>query len=104
MNSIQKKILLLTTIVLIIMSVIWIALTYYNHKTQQQYNEILQRYLKLNEVTTSSQNVITDINNYMIKPSEENMSQLNQSKKRMEEAKQGVITLRNEENNFTLTN
>lgn len=104
MNSIQKKILLLTTIVLIIMSIIWIALTYYNHKTQQQYNEILQRYLKLNEVTSSSQNIVADLNNYMINPSEENMSKLTQSKKRMEDAKQGVITLRNAENNFTLTN
>ena len=104
MNSIQKKILLLTTIVLIIMSSIWIALTYYNHKTQQQYNEILQRYLKLNEVTSSSQLVITDLNNYMMKPTEEKEEALNLSKKRIEEAKIDVYSLRNEENNFTLTN
>ena len=104
MNSIQKKILLLTTIVLIIMACMWMALTYYNNKTQQQYNEILQRYLKLNEVTSSSQSVITDLNNYMIKPTKEKEEQLNRSKERIERAKQNVYSLRNEENNFVLTN
>ncbi|MCM3601824.1 sensor histidine kinase [Robertmurraya korlensis] len=104
MNSIQKKILTLTTVVLVIMSVIWVALTYYNHKTQNQYNEILQRYLSLNEVTSASQQVITDLNNYMLKPTSENLELLEHSEEKLIEAKLDVDSLRNPENNFTLSN
>ncbi|SHS68421.1 signal transduction histidine kinase, LytS [Mycobacteroides abscessus subsp. abscessus] len=104
MNSIQKKILTLTTVVLVIMSVIWVALTYYNHKTQNQYNEILQRYLSLNEVTSASQQLITDLNNYMLKPTSENLDLLERSKEELIEAKVDVDTLRNPENHFTLSN
>lgn len=104
MNSIQKKILLLTTIILVIMSTIWFALTYYNNKTQNQYNEILQRYLNMNEVTRASQQVITDLNNYMIDPSNRNLEKLNTSKEKMQNAKYDVFPLRNEENDFSLTN
>ncbi|KAB7672655.1 sensor histidine kinase [Bacillus sp. B1-b2] len=102
MNSIQKKIVLLISIIILIMSIIWIALTYYNHRTQQQYNTILQRYLKLNEVTTSSQKLITDINNFMLKPTKENEIELNHSRDRIEEAREAIYSLRNEENSFTL--
>jgi nitrate/nitrite-specific signal transduction histidine kinase len=104
MNSIQKKILTLTTVVLVIMSVIWVALTYYNHKTQNQYNEILQRYLSMNEVTNASQEVITDLNNYMLKSTSANLERLERSKGQLLEAKVDVDTLRNQENNFTLSN
>lgn len=104
MTSIQKKILTLTSVVLVIMSVIWLALTYYNHKTQQQYNEILQRYLSMNEVTTASQQVITDLNNYMIQPTKGNRERLAASKEKIQQAKNDVSKLRNTENNFTLTN
>lgn len=47
MSKIQKKIWTVSAIMLVIMSSIWIALTYYNNKTLNQYNEILQRYLSL---------------------------------------------------------
>jgi sensor histidine kinase YesM/uncharacterized protein YxeA len=104
MNSIQKKILTLTTVILVIMSGIWIALTIYNHKTQNQYNEILQRYLSMNEAARSSQHVITDLNNYMISPTEDKLDQLNLSKERMQKAKLEVAKLRNSENTFILMN
>lgn len=104
MNSIQKKILMLTTVILVIMSSIWFALTYYNNKTQNQYNDILQRYLNMNEVTRTSQQVITDLNNYMIDPSHRNLEKLNKSKERIQRAKYDVFPLRNEENDFSLTN
>jgi sensor histidine kinase YesM len=104
MNSIQKKILTLTTVILVIMSGIWLALTFYNHKTQNQYNEILKRYLSMNEAARSSQYVITDLNNYMISPTEDKLAQLNLSKERMQKAKLEVAKLRNTENTFILTN
>ena len=104
MNKIQKKILVLSTIVLVIMSSIWIALTLYNHKTHNKYNEILQRYLSMNEVTTASQQIITDLNNYMIIPSPENQEKLDIGKQRINKAKRDVSHLRNSENDFSLTN
>ncbi|TKC18386.1 sensor histidine kinase [Robertmurraya kyonggiensis] len=104
MTSIQKKILILTSVILAIMVTIWIALTYYNYKTQNQYNDILQRYISLNEVTSASQQVITDLNNYMLTPSSGNLRQLNLSKDKIQEAKYEIFPLRNEENDFALTN
>lgn len=104
MTSIQKKILTLTTVVLVIMSAIWIALTYYNHKTHKQYNDILQRYLSMNEVTKASQQLVTDLNNYTIDPTQESLDHLTESKNQVQQAKYGVQHLRNTENDFTLTN
>jgi sensor histidine kinase YesM len=104
MNRIQKKIWMLATVVLVIMGIIWIALTYYNQKTQNQYNEILQRYLRMNEVTSTSQLVVTDLNNYLLEPSEANLVELNHSKENLNRAKDEVLYLRNTENEFDLTN
>ncbi|CAG9622520.1 sensor histidine kinase [Sutcliffiella rhizosphaerae] len=104
MTNIQKKILTLTTVVLVIMSAIWLALTYYNYKTHNQYNDILQRYLSMNEVTKKSQQVVTDLNNYMIEPTLQNLTLLQNSKEKVQQAKYGVYHLRNKDNDFTLTN
>ncbi|MGI2328965.1 histidine kinase [Planococcus sp. YIM B11945] len=104
MNTIQKKIWKLTLVVLFIMAIIWIALTYYNQKTLDQYNSVLQRYLNLNEVTVSSQQVITDLNNYMLEPSLKRYDQLQRSEKKVQQVKAEIGDLKNEENNFALTN
>jgi sensor histidine kinase YesM len=104
MNSIQKKIWTLAAIVLFIMVAIWITLTYYNQKTQNQYNDILQRYLRMNEVTSASQLTITALNNYLLSPSQANLQQLDRSKEQIRKARVDVLDLRNAENDFTLTN
>ena len=104
MNKIQKKVWMLALVVLFIMSAIWITLTYYNQKTQSQYNDVLQRYLSLNEVTIASQQLVTDLNNYLIKPSPANLEHLDSSKEQIYEAKEEIFDLRNEENEFALTN
>lgn len=104
MNTIQKKIWVLVSVVLFIMVTIWIALTYYNQKTQDQYNEILQRYLSMNEVTIASQQVITDLNNYFVNPSLSNLEEINGSQEEIIEAKNEVYNLINSENEFALTN
>lgn len=103
MNSIQKKILSLTSVVLVIMATMWIALTYYNYKTQNQYNDILQRYLNMNEVTKESQEVVTKLNNYMLTPTSDNLENLQNSKEDLQKAKYSVYPLRNSENDFALT-
>jgi methyl-accepting chemotaxis protein/anti-sigma regulatory factor (Ser/Thr protein kinase) len=104
MSKIQKKIWMHAIIVLFIMASIWAALTFYNQKTQTKYNEILERYLSLNEVTISSQNLITDVNDYLIKPSRENLEEVIKSKGKLRDAKYKVLALKNDENNFELTN
>ncbi|GAA0348975.1 sensor histidine kinase [Bacillus horti] len=104
MTSIQKKILTLTTIVLLIMSSIWLALTYYNFKTHQQYNDVLQRYLSMNEVSRASQLVVNDLNQLMLDSNPASLQQLQVSKEKLLHAKQGVYPLRNSDNAFTLTN
>lgn len=86
------------------MSSIWIALTYYNNKTLTQYNEILQRYLSMNEVSTASQDVINNLNDYMLVPSLQNKQQIELSKQTVLNAKKQVYSLRNSDNDFTITN
>ena len=89
MTYIQKKILTLITVVMIIMSAIWLALTYYNYRTHEQYNDILQRYLGMNEVSRNSQQVVTDLNNYMVESTDGNLAKLQESKEKMKDGKTG---------------
>ncbi|MCJ8007173.1 sensor histidine kinase [Lederbergia wuyishanensis] len=104
MNSIQKKILVLVIAVLFIMAAIWISLTYYNQKMQNQYNDILERYLIMNEVTSESQQMVAALNNYLIEPTEVNLKVLNISKTKIEKTKDKVSKFRNSDNDFALTN
>ena len=104
MNSIQKKIWMLATVVLFFMAAIWVALTYYNQKTQTQYNDILQRYLRMIEVSSSSQHMITDLNNYLLAPTPDNGHKLNASKQTIRKAKSELFDLSNAENSFALAN
>lgn len=103
MNSIQRKILTMSAIVLFIMVTIWVVLTYYNQKTQEQYNDILQRYLHMNDVTDRSHQTISALNDYLLKPSALKQDTLGQSKKNLLIAKQQSSSLRNKDNAFTLT-
>ncbi|MGB5944835.1 sensor histidine kinase [Paenisporosarcina sp.] len=103
MNTIQKKIWMLASVVLLIMLSIWLAFTYYNQKTQNQYNDILQRYLIMNEVTSASQKMITDLNNYLLNPTLANLEQINVSQEEIRYAKYEVYNLINVENEFALT-
>lgn len=104
MTTIQRKIWLLVSVMLLIMGIIWMMLTYYNQQTQEQTNTILQRYLRMNEVTIASQKIITDLNNYLLDPSEVHKAQIEKSIKTIEEVQQDVAKLRNEENAFSVTN
>ncbi len=103
MIGIQRKIWTLTAMIMFIMLMIWITLMYYNQKTENQYNEILQRYLRLNEVTTSSQQVVTSLNSYLITPAEGNLSSLRRKEDILRSAQLDITNLRNSENDFALT-
>jgi sensor histidine kinase YesM len=104
MNSIQNKILTLSAIVLFIMVASWMILIHYNQKMQDQYNRILQRYLQMNEVSASSQHLVTALNNYLQAPSEEKLAELDERKRRMAEAKNRLAAQGDNGNPITLTN
>lgn len=103
MNSIQKKILILVIAVLFIMVIIWTSLTYYNQKMQYQYNNILERYLIMNEVTNESQQIVATLNNYIIDPTAANLDEINKSKTKILSTKDEVMKFRNTDNNYVLT-
>jgi len=104
MMTIQKKIWILVSVVLLIMGIIWLALTHYNQKTQEQSNDILQRYLRMNEVTTASQQIITNLNNYLLEPTADHKQQIEKSVVVIGVVQQDVAELRNTENAFSVTN
>ncbi|MEI5908578.1 histidine kinase [Bacillus spongiae] len=104
MTSLHKKIWLLAMVVLFIMVAIWTSLTYYNYRMQNQYNEILERYLLMNELTNMSQQIITDLNNYLLTPSLDNLETLTVSKENILSTKQKISNFRNDQNDFVLTN
>ncbi len=91
-------------VVLSIMAVIWISLTYYNHKMQNQYNNILERYLLMNEVSSASQEMITALNNYLLEPSPDTLDVLYTDKDKIQKLKSDVSEFMNKENQFALTN
>jgi len=104
MMTIQKKIWILVSVVLLTMGIIWLTLTSYNQKTQEKSNDILQRYLRMNEVTTASQQIITNLNNYLLDPTANYKQKLEKSIAVIEEVQQDVAELRNVENAFSITN
>ncbi|RSK27579.1 HAMP domain-containing protein [Bacillus sp. HMF5848] len=104
MNSIQKKIWGLALIVLLIMAAIWSSLIYYNQKMQDQYNNILERYLIMNEVTITSQQIVTALNNYLLTPTADNYEIITRSREDIQNMKYEVADFINDENEFALTN
>jgi len=76
----------------------WIINSYFNQKSIQSYNEILQRYLALNQSLTASQHSVKYLNNYMIDPSVSNYENFQDSKQLMIDAQKQVNRLKNEQN------
>ncbi|HZG77136.1 MAG TPA: HAMP domain-containing protein, partial [Paenibacillus sp.] len=104
MTRIQKKIWTLAAVVVSMMAAIWLGLTFYNQKTQDQYNDILQRYLRMNEATIASQRLVASLNDYLLSPTPQRRRELQTSKEAMGEAKSRVLGLRNVDNDFELSN
>ena len=104
MNTIQKKIWMLAGVVIVMMFAIWLALTFYNQKMQDQYNDILQRYLQMHEVTDASQQTVMNLNDYLAEPTGRAANRLEASQQRLLDAQTSLLELRNVENEFTLTN
>ena len=98
MKTIRAKIILLMLVMLLFMVSFWIINSYFNQKSIQSYNEILQRYLALNQSLTASQHSVKYLNNYMIDPSVSNYENFQDSKQLMIDAQKQVNRLKNEQN------
>ena len=95
---------MLAGIVIVMMFAIWLALTFYNQKMQDQYNDILERYLQMNEVTASSQQTVTNLNDHLSNPTARSATTLVSSQQRLQDAQASLLELRNADNEFSLTN
>lgn len=104
MNTIQKKIFFLTSVIVVIMMGIWIALSIYIRQTHDQYNDILQRYLVLNEVNEDSQNLITDLNHYLYDSTPTNMRAIEERETKLQNMENQIWELGHIENEFELVN
>lgn len=104
MNTIQKKIWVMTSIVIVIMACLWVLQSHYNRQTQLQYNTILQRYLGMIEVTASSQDMITALNLFLAEPNDANKYRIGRSQERLIQAKQDVSSYINHVNGTTFIN
>lgn len=104
MRSIHHKILLLCGIVLFAMGLIWGLFVHYNQQVLEQYNGILQRYLRMNEASERSQRAVAALNEYMLAPDGEKRRNLDRAVRDLRDARDGMAGLLNEENGFLLAN
>lgn len=102
--TIQNKIWGLVSIAVLIMGGIWVALTYFNQQAQEQYSSILSRYLQMNEVTTSSQALVTELNEYIRLPVPAQEEVLQQQEQQLRGIQRQVTMFRTEDNQLDMTN
>lgn len=104
MKTIQSKIILLSLMMLLFMGSFWIIISYFNQQSIHNYNEILQRYLSLNQTLTASQKAVKELNSYMMDPTVRNYTHFQRSRDALIEAKELVLPLSNQQNHVSLMN
>ncbi|AZN42018.1 sensor histidine kinase [Paenibacillus albus] len=104
MKTIRSKMMLLSILIWIIMALIWLSMSAFNQKTVEQYNQILQRYLLMNQASQQSQQTLTSLNNYRITPTEANLKQYVNDNNMLFHTKSELSWLRNPNNEMQLDN
>ncbi|SEM79777.1 sensor histidine kinase [Paenibacillus sp. OV219] len=104
MKTIRSKMMLLSILIWIIMALIWLSMSAFNQKTVEQYNQILQRYLLMNQASQQSQQTLTSLNNYRITPTEANLRQYQDDNNTLFHTKSELSWLRNPNNEMQLDN
>ena len=69
MTKIQQKIWLLVILAVAVMGIIWLALTHVTEQNQQKSNEVLKRYMEINDVSQQTKALITSLNTQLVTPS-----------------------------------
>lgn len=104
MKTIRSKMMLLSILIWIIMALIWLSMSAFNQKTVEQYNQILQRYLLMNQASQQSQQTLTSLNNYRITPTEANLKRYEDDNNTLFHTKSELSWLRNPDNEMQLDN
>jgi sensor histidine kinase YesM len=104
MNTIRKKIIVLSLCTWVIMAGIWLSLSIYNQISVEKYNRILQRYLFMNQTSQLSSLSVTWINRYLDEHQPSHLKQYLAVKYELEGTKNQLFSLENKNNYDALTN
>jgi len=102
-TQIQRKILMMSLIIILIMGAFWTAISYINQKSIYEYNNILERYLLLNNVSSTSQASLAKLSQYISTPSSSHEQSYENEKGQLIESKEKLNLLENESNSIALT-
>ncbi|PLR67874.1 sensor histidine kinase [Bacillus sp. UMB0893] len=103
MTQIQRKILMMSLIIILIMGAFWTAISYINQKSIYEYNNILERYLLLNNVSSTSQDSLAKLSQYISTPSSSHQQSYENMKNQLIESKEKLNLLENQSNGIALT-
>ncbi|WP_219837578.1 sensor histidine kinase [Paenibacillus sp. R14(2021)] len=104
MKTIRSKMMMLSIIIWIIMAFIWISMSIFNQRTVEKYNEILQRYLMMNQASQQSRQALTTLNDYRMSPTEESLRLYVSANNQLQLTKAQMNWLRNPSNDMVLDN
>lgn len=103
MTRIQRKILTMSLMIILIMGAFWTAISYINQKSIYEYNNILERYLLLNHVSTTSGTALAKLSAYITTPSPENQTSYETYRDQLNASKKKLDQLKNQANAIALT-
>lgn len=104
MKTIRSKMMMLSILIWVIMAIIWLSMSIYNQRTVEKYNQILQRYMQMNQASQLSQQTLTTLNKYRMSPSLDNLNQYNNDNNSLLRTKTDMNWLRNLSNSMLLDN
>lgn len=103
-NTIRKKIIVLSLTIWIIMAFTWLYMSYTNQKTITKYNDILQRYLLIYQVSLLSESSVSALSQYISFPEKGHLTHYKSSLGQLEKARDQLIMLKNPDNFMKLVN
>lgn len=98
MRKISSKITLLIIFIMVIFSTFWVAFQFFHQQMIQQYNMILERYLLLNRISITSEQLLIHANKYFQISSAKNKRAYERTKKKLTDYRKQIKTLKNEDN------
>ncbi|UJF36062.1 sensor histidine kinase [Paenibacillus hexagrammi] len=104
MKTIRSKMMLLSMLICTIMGIIWLSMSIFNQITVEKYNEILQRYLLMNQASEFSQSSLTSLNKYRMSPTLDALHVYESENNKLLLTKSEMNWLRNRNNSMLLEN
>ncbi|KOO46342.1 sensor histidine kinase [Priestia koreensis] len=104
MMTIQRKIILLSITILLIMGSFWAVIGYFNQKTNAQYNEILERYLLLHQTSARSEQSLLYLSNVLNNQGEKYNDDYKKERQQLTGMRKKLTSLKNADNQAVLMN